>query len=123
MPQIFSFKNLVLCLLLPWMKVPFFAGRKADVRFGSSADICIARSDVRFTPNSDRESGLRQTVMSALSPIADMCGALAHVRYGPKADISRLFDHRVGPGEQRRRQFPLLTRMKQTVLFLAVVSS
>jgi hypothetical protein len=25
--------------------------------------------------------------MSALPPKADMCGALAHVRYGPKADI------------------------------------
>src|SRR6187551_2731545 len=30
-----------------------------DVRFGSEADICVAISDVRFTPNSDRESGLR----------------------------------------------------------------
>jgi hypothetical protein len=36
---------------------------------------------------SDRESGLPQTVMSALPPKADMCGALGHVRYGPKADI------------------------------------
>jgi len=27
-----------------------------------------------------------QKGMSALSPKADMCGALAHVRYGPKAD-------------------------------------
>src|SRR5262245_37015323 len=26
--------------------------------------------------------------ISALPPKADMCGALAHVRYGPKADIS-----------------------------------
>ena len=37
-----------------------------NVRFGSLADMCAAQSDVRFTPNSDRESGLRQTVMSAL---------------------------------------------------------
>src|SRR5262249_42316593 len=29
---------------------------QADVRFGSEADICAAKSDVRFTPNSDRES-------------------------------------------------------------------
>jgi hypothetical protein len=28
-----------------------------DVRFGSKADICGATSDVRLTPNSDRESG------------------------------------------------------------------
>jgi hypothetical protein len=28
-----------------------------------------------------------QTVMSALPLKADMCGALAHVRFGPKADI------------------------------------
>jgi hypothetical protein len=29
----------------------------AHVRFGSKADICAAKSDVRFAPNSDRESG------------------------------------------------------------------
>src|SRR5262245_50631793 len=45
-----------------------------DVRFGSQADICGAKCDVRFTPNSDRESGLPQTVMPALPPKADMCG-------------------------------------------------
>jgi len=28
-----------------------------DVRFGSKADICIATSHVRFTPNNNRESG------------------------------------------------------------------
>src|SRR5215471_7981306 len=35
------------------------AARLADVRFGSKADICVATSHVRFTPNSDRESGHR----------------------------------------------------------------
>src|SRR5262249_48505970 len=40
------------------------------VRFGSKADICSATDDVRFTPNSDRESELPQTVMSALPPKA-----------------------------------------------------
>ena len=40
-------------------------------------------------PNSDRESGLPQTVMSALPPKADMCTAQAHVCFGPKADIGR----------------------------------
>jgi hypothetical protein len=35
-----------------------------------------------------------QTVMSALPPIADMCGATRHVRFVPIADIRRrLFDH------------------------------
>ena len=45
-------------------------------------------SHVRFTPNSDRESGFTQKVMSALPPKADMCGALAHVRFVPIADIN-----------------------------------
>jgi len=40
-----------------------------------------------LAPNSDRESGLRQTVMSALPPKADMCGANRNVRFGPKADM------------------------------------
>jgi hypothetical protein len=57
------------------------------VRFGSKADMCAAKSDVRFTPNSDRESGFPQKVMSALPPKADMCGALADVCFGPIADI------------------------------------
>ena len=35
------------------------------VRVGSKADICSALDDVRFTPNSDRQSGFPQTVMSA----------------------------------------------------------
>ena len=30
---------------------------RPNVRLGSEADICAAKSDVRFTPNSDRESG------------------------------------------------------------------
>jgi hypothetical protein len=46
--------------------------RIRDVRFGSEADICAAISDVRIAPNSDRESGLSQAVMSALSPKADI---------------------------------------------------
>ena len=36
-----------------------------DVRFGSKADICTAKRHVRFTPNSDRESGLPKKFMSA----------------------------------------------------------
>src|SRR5262245_2239969 len=60
-----------------------------DVRFGSKADICSAKRHVRFPPNSDRESGLRQPVMSALLPKADMCSAIWDVRFGPKADIPK----------------------------------
>jgi hypothetical protein len=65
----------------------------ADVRFGSQADICSAKGHVRFTPNSGRKSGLRQTVMSALPPKADVCSAVAHVCYGPKADIRVGYAH------------------------------
>jgi hypothetical protein len=68
-----------------------------DVRFGSKADMCSASTHVRFTPDSDRDSGLPQTVMSALPPKADMCGATRDVRFGPIADIAHeLFDHLVG---------------------------
>jgi len=50
--------------------------------------MCSAKGDVRFTP-----------------PKADICSAVADVRYGPEADILRhdrsvLFDHFVGGGEQ-----------------------
>ena len=37
-----------------------------DVRFGSKADMCGAKQNVRFTPNSDRESEFPQKAMSAL---------------------------------------------------------
>jgi hypothetical protein len=49
-----------------------------------------AKGHVRFAPNSDRESGFPQTVMSALPPKADMCSAAGDVRFGPKADIAAL---------------------------------
>ena len=50
--------------------------------------MCVAKSDVRFTLDSDRESEILQKAMSALPPKADMCVALAHVCFGPKADIA-----------------------------------
>jgi len=34
--------------------------------------MCAAKRHVRYYPNSDRESGLPQTVMSALPPKADI---------------------------------------------------
>jgi hypothetical protein len=39
-----------------------------------------AKGNVRFAPNSDRESGFPQTLMSALPPKADMCGATSLCR-------------------------------------------
>ena len=63
--------------------------RPVHVRFGSKADLFGAIRHVRFTPNSDRESGPPHKVMSALPPKADMCGATRDVRFGPKADIRR----------------------------------
>src|SRR6476660_5695834 len=59
----------------------------SDVRFGSKADICSAKGHVRFTSNSDRESEFPQRAISALPPKADMCGAIAHVCYGPEEDM------------------------------------
>jgi len=51
------------------------------------ADMCAAKGHVRFTPKSDRESGLQQPAMSTLPQIADMCDAVAHVGFGPKPDM------------------------------------
>ena len=42
---------------------------------------------VRFTPNSDRESGFPHKVMSALPQKADMCGTARDVCFGSKADM------------------------------------
>jgi hypothetical protein len=58
--------------------------------------MCVAKTHVRFTPNSDRESEIPQKAMSALPPKADMCGATTDVRFGPKADMAHLFNHLVG---------------------------
>ena len=63
----------------------WLTGRAINVRFGSKADVCVAKQHVRFAANSDRESGLPQKVMSALRPTADMCAATTDVGYGPIA--------------------------------------
>jgi len=49
------------------------------VRFGSQADICGAKRQVRFIPNSDCESDFSQKPMSALTPEADICSAVVHI--------------------------------------------
>jgi hypothetical protein len=41
------------------------AQEEANVRFGSEADMCNAKGNVRFTPNSDRKSGHRLAVRFA----------------------------------------------------------
>jgi len=58
--------------------------------------MCVANSDVRFTPISDCESGFPHKVMSALPPKADMCDAKPNVCFGPKADIREM------PGEKQK---------------------
>ena len=50
-------------------------------------------------PIATAKADLSQTAMSALPPKADMCGALAHVRYGPIADIGQLSDQLIGAVE------------------------
>jgi hypothetical protein len=54
---------------------------------GQKATFAVQKRHVRFTPNSDRESGFSQEAMSALPPTADMCSAQADVCLVPKADI------------------------------------
>jgi hypothetical protein len=71
----------------------------SNVRFGSEADICAATNHVRFTPNSDRESGHLQNAMSALPLKADMCSALAHVRFGPIADIAHFIESKTAASD------------------------
>jgi hypothetical protein len=84
-------RQLVLGLMLETIHPACRVGPRArDVRFGSKADICAAKSDVRFAPNSDRKSVFPHKVMSALPPKADICSATSHVCYGPKADIDGL---------------------------------
>jgi hypothetical protein len=67
-----------------------------DVRFGSKADICAAKSDVCFAPNSDRESGF---------PAND------HVRFTPNS------------GRVRRKLSCLLLGQKQTLVAHSITSS
>ena len=71
--------------------------------------MCSAKGHVRFAPNSDRESEFPQKVMSALPPKADICSALARVRFVPIADSCSaakriLFDHFVGASHKLRRR-------------------
>src|SRR5262245_49479814 len=54
-------------------------------------------------PIATAKADSRKRAMSALPPKADMCSAVVHVRFGPKADIANLFDHLVRTGDKRGR--------------------
>ena len=58
-----------------YLKTELEVNGSPNVDFGSKAGSWSAATHVRFTPNSDRESGHPQEVMSALPPKADMCTA------------------------------------------------
>src|SRR5262245_3497435 len=63
---------------------------------------CAAHSLMSaLPPIATSKADIRQTVMSALLPKADMCSASGYVRFGPIADMTSL-DHLVGAGIQSR---------------------
>ena len=82
-----------------------FADRIVMSALPLKADMCAAKSDVGFTPNSHRESGFPATGMSALPPKVDMCSAIRDVRYGPIADIDGSLDQPVSDLLNVRRHF------------------
>jgi hypothetical protein len=57
---------------------------------GQKRTYAVKKGHVRFTPNSDQQSGPPHKVMSASPPKADVGGANTDVRYGPIADIASL---------------------------------
>jgi hypothetical protein len=83
--------------------------------------MCSARAHVRFTPESDRESGFPQTVMSALPAKADMCGATTDVRLGPEADIRSLYS--ITSSAAKRMPFGMMTPSALAVLRLTTSSN
>ena len=50
-----------------------------------------------------------QLGMSALPPIADMCGAKRDVRFVPKADIYRSIDHLIGEWADRNNVYRFMS--------------
>src|SRR5262249_38599920 len=64
--------------------------RERNDPIASGIEVCIGGDEQRADPllEKKRESGLPQTVMSALPLKTDMCGARAHVCFGPKADTA-----------------------------------
>jgi hypothetical protein len=65
-----------------------------------------AHQPMSATPNSDRKSGFPHKVMSALPPKADVCSALAHVCFGPQADLPLFVNARLSQGFTQPRRSP-----------------
>jgi hypothetical protein len=57
---------------------------------------------MRMSALGQKQTCALQLAMSALPPKADMCGALGHVCFGPKADIARYVFTLSWLGHQRR---------------------
>jgi len=70
---------------------------------GQKQTYAVQKAMSALPPIATAKADLSQTVMSALPPKADMCGALADVCFGPKADIAHnTLDH--SPMSYRGRQ-------------------
>ena len=60
---------------------------RPHVRLGQEQTYAVHQPMSALVPIATAKADMPQKVMSALHPIADMCGALADVCFGPKADI------------------------------------
>jgi len=67
-----------------------------DVRFGSEADTCAAKSDVRFTPDSDRESGFSRTAICLLYPQKQTCAVQSEMSAKGQKRTSLLIEQLIG---------------------------
>jgi hypothetical protein len=69
-----------------------------------------------FTPDNDRESGFPHKVI-ALPPKADMCSALTHVRFGPKAESPHLnLPHKnIGGGEHGCHEADIVSAEREII--------
>ena len=56
---------------------------------GHKQTYAVQKDMSALAPIATVKADMPQTVMSALPPIADMCGATAHVGFGPIADMER----------------------------------
>ena len=63
---------------------------------GQKQTYALQKAHVRFTPNSDRESGFPHKAMSALPLKADMCVQIEMSAMGQKRTSGCLFDHLAG---------------------------
>ena len=59
---------------------------------GQKPTYAVQKGMSAVLPIATAKADMPQMLMSALPPKADMCGALGHVCFGPKADMVRLFE-------------------------------